>query len=121
MSVGAARPAAVDAFERAVVVCEAIDDLERVRALLDDVSRRIAYAHELLDAERISGLIGALRRSGALEQELVQLHEKAHALVEQITAFTDPVHAAQAAALQVADELQSELMDARSELHTLRR
>ena len=116
-----AHAAAVDAFERAVFVREAIDDVNRLCVHLDDMTLTLAAARELIERRRVARLLGSLRRTGASDAGLHELREAFRTLAEQLTAAAGPVYAARANTRQVAEELQTKLMDARSELNTLRR
>ncbi len=115
-----ANTAAVDAFERAVFVREAIDDVSGACGRLDDATVALAAAKELVERRRVARLIGSLRRTGASDAQLDHLRKAFGALAEQLTAVAGLVHATRANAGQVAEELQDELSDARSELNTSR-
>jgi ABC-type transporter Mla subunit MlaD len=117
MSAGA-HAEAVDTFERALFVSEAIGDLDRIRAQIDDATLAVAAARELVDRRNVARLLGSLRRTGASEAEVDRLREAFQALRGQLTDAASPVHVARASAGQLAEELQGELADARSALHT---
>jgi hypothetical protein len=120
MSAGIAQAAAVDAFERALFVREAIDDVDRVCGHLDDATISLDAAAELIERGRVARLLGSLRRTGASEADLNRLREAFQTLAEQLTAAAGPVCAGRANAGALTEELQVELADVRSELRSQR-
>ena len=83
MSASAVRPPAVDAFERAVVLSEALAAVTRVRESLEEAGTKLAAADEGVTSDYVNYLVGALdtarSAAGGLVEELAGMLSDARA------------------------------------------